>query len=60
MTYMVDRPYLEDNRYEGEAIGICQWCKGDIMNCEDHYNFDGVYVHDECIIDYNYQFKIIV
>lgn len=57
---LYERPDLEDNRPEGEVIGQCQHCTGDVMDYEDHYDFEGVLIHEDCVLNYFYQFKKIM
>lgn len=54
---MLDRPDLEDDRSEGEAVGECECCSGDIMPFENYYDLDKVLLHEDCALEYFSQFK---
>lgn len=54
---MLERPDLEDKIEEPVSIGECQHCKSEIMDWEDYYDFEGVLIHDECVLMFFHQFK---
>lgn len=44
--------------YEGAHIGNCENCSDPILAGEDHYNIDGVILHEDCLWDWAEQFMV--
>lgn len=40
-----------------ERVGNCEHCSDTIYNNEPYYDFDGVFVHDDCLIEYAHRFR---
>lgn len=54
---MIERPDLEDEKEEQVPVGQCACCEAEIMSWDEHYDIEGILVHDDCVLYYLKQFK---
>lgn len=49
--------YLQDKHAELCRIGECAHCGEELHDYDEHYDFDGILVCDECLIDWAKNYK---
>ena len=44
---------------EPPVIGTCEACRAEIHAGEDHYNIEGDLLHDDCLLDWAWKYRVV-